>query len=253
MIGSMNKYALWRRHSDAVNIRLLHRWLKPAKTDAILKTDLFDESSSTGIYPALALYAKTIVGIDIAEPVIRAAADQYPEIRAVPADVRAIPFKDAQFDAIFSNSTLDHFTARSDIETSIGELGRVLKNNGILIITLDNISNPVVALRNALPSNLLRRFGILPYFIGKSVSAAQLHEMLRKAGFRIIKTEYILHAPRIFAVAASRLLQAIAGKKIQDKFLSFLMRWEGLSQLPAQSLTGYFTAVKAVKNNAIAP
>ncbi len=69
---------------------------------------------------------------------------------AVVSDIRNSPFKTESFDQIISNSTLDHFTNKNDIIVSLKELRRMLKPEGVLIITLDNPSNPVVYLRNLL-------------------------------------------------------------------------------------------------------
>ena len=45
---------LWRRHSDAVNIAFLSERLPRARVATILKTDMFDESSTAGLAPFLA-------------------------------------------------------------------------------------------------------------------------------------------------------------------------------------------------------
>src|SRR4029434_1314077 len=58
-------------------------------------------------------------------------------------------FADEAFDVIVSNSTLDHFGSWAELGASLHELHRVLKTRGLLIITLDNRANPIVALRNA--------------------------------------------------------------------------------------------------------
>ena len=36
--------ALWRAHSDAVNVTLIRHWLPDNSTASLLKTDLFDEA-----------------------------------------------------------------------------------------------------------------------------------------------------------------------------------------------------------------
>ena len=49
--------SLWRAHSDAVNDELLRCWLPPEMAGRLLKTDLFDEALSDGLYPLLATRA----------------------------------------------------------------------------------------------------------------------------------------------------------------------------------------------------
>jgi hypothetical protein len=41
---------VWRRHSDALNARLLTKWLPVERMDLIVKTDLFDEAVTGGLY-----------------------------------------------------------------------------------------------------------------------------------------------------------------------------------------------------------
>ncbi len=68
-----------------------------------------------------------------------------------PRTCGTLPFPDGAFDRVFSNSTLDHFDSRDDIREALRELARVLHPEGELLLTLDNLANPVVRLRNALP------------------------------------------------------------------------------------------------------
>ena len=100
---------LWRRHSDAVNSMLVERWLPYRMLDRILKTDLFDEAVTGGLYPVLSRHARSVAALDVSRAVIRAASAKYPGLRAYKADVRALPFESDSFDAVVSNSTLDHF------------------------------------------------------------------------------------------------------------------------------------------------
>ena len=146
---------LWRRHSDRVNIDLVERWLPPV--ESVLKTDLFDEAVSTGLYPALAARAGRVVGIDASRAGRGGGRRRYPELEAVRADVRALPLADAELEAVVSNSTLDHFDDAAQIEVALGELARVLRPGGILLLTLDNPLNPIVAVTKALPRQGLNR------------------------------------------------------------------------------------------------
>ena len=70
-------------------------------------------------------------------------------IEAVVADVRSLPFAEASFGVVFSGSTLDHFESAADIQRSLGELYRVLRPGGTLILTLDNPANPLIEGRSS--------------------------------------------------------------------------------------------------------
>src|SRR4051794_34819933 len=63
---------VWRRHSDALNARLLRRWL-PERVGLIVKTDLFDEAVSDGLCVTLAERADSVSAIDVS-PLVASAA-----------------------------------------------------------------------------------------------------------------------------------------------------------------------------------
>jgi SAM-dependent methyltransferase len=238
---------LWRSHSDAVNVALLDRWLPRVRTTRALKTDLFDEALTEGLYPRLAASAESVFGVDLSESVVRAARSRHPSLEAVHADVRRLPFRAGEFGLVVSNSTLDHFSGRDDLIAGVRELHRVLAAGGTLIITLDNPANPVVALRNALPFELLNRIGIVPYYVGATCGRPRLGAILRDAGLEVLSTTAVMHSPRVLAVAAARMVEAHAGPTSGARFMRLLLRFERLEAWPTRYVTGYFVAAKAIK------
>ena len=234
---------LWRRFSDRVTTELLDAWL-PAGMERVLKTDLFDEAVSEGLHPLLASRAREVVGIDVAPSVIGAACARYPSLGRSLADVRRLPFATASFDAAVSTSTLDHFDSEADIASSLAELARVVRTGGTLVLTLDNPSNPLVALRNALPQTGLRRVGLVPYQVGVTCGARRAAELLRGAGFEVIESRGFVHCPRALAVALAR----VAGRRsaaVQARFVGALRAFERLDALPTRFLTGHYVALRA--------
>jgi SAM-dependent methyltransferase len=244
-----HRQRLWRSHSDAVNSRLLIRWLPPEKVDRLLKTDLFDELVSEGIYPLLAGRANHIFCIDTSLFALRTVQGWPAGPRKIGADVRSLPFVNDAFDVIVSNSTLDHFGSADEIASSLCELHRVLRSGGHLIITLDNPVNPLVFLRNRLPFPFLYKVGIVPYYVGVTLTPSQLKNFLNKAGFEIIETEFTLHCLRILAVRVSDWIEKRFGPSGQKRYLRFLIAFECLSRWPTRFFTGNFTAVKAMKRS----
>ena len=240
---------LWRRHSDRVNSLLVERWL-PAGTSATLKTDLWDEAMGRGLYPAIAARSERVVGVDVSRSIVAAAAERYPALDVRVAHVHQLPFEDASFDAVVSNSTLDHFDDAAEIDRSIVELARVLQPGGTLVLTLDNPANPIVALGKLLPREALNRIwlrwadassriGLLPYHVGATYGRSRLCSVLRTAGFSIEETTAIVHAPRPVAV--------MVGQRVQrgPRFLRILAALEQLERAPTRFLTGNFVAVRA--------
>ncbi len=238
---------LWRAYSDRLHAALLERWLPAGTFENILKTDLFDEAVSGGLYPLLAARAKRFTGVDISAAVIAAAKSRHPGLEAVEADVRKLPFEGNAFDLVISDSTLDHFRHVSDIVTALRELHRVLRPGGRMILTLDNLANPIIALRNALPFGLLNRLGVVPYYVGRTLGPGGVRRGLEEAGFRIVEMTGLMHCPRVFAVAASRLLERRPSKEMREKFLTNLLDLERLSRWPTRFLTGHFIAAHVIK------
>ena len=239
---------LWRRYSDALNVALVARWLPDRPLTRVLKTDLFDEAVSEGLYPALAARATHVVAIDLSRATALLACRKYPDLCVVPADARQLPFADHSFDLILSNSTLDHFEAEASISIALRELCRTLRPDGYLLLTMDNLDNPLVWLRNHLPASWLGRLGVVPYKMGKTTGMRGLHAMVRSAGLEVLRATAILHCPRVLAVAAAAWLQpGQDASRIQPEFLRALRAFERLERLPTRYLTGHFVALLARK------
>ena len=235
----------WRRHSDRVNARLVGRWLPTTRLSCLLKTDAFDEAVSAGLFPQLAERAATVIAIDISSAALAAAALKYRDLAVVAADVRRLPFVDGSLNAVVSLSSLDHFQTFDELAASLRELYRVLPPGGELILTLDNLMNPLVALRNALPFSLMNRLGIVPYRIGRTAGPRRLQELLEKTGFTVKEMGAVLHVPRVFVVALANLVDRLGSDAIRRGFLGFLLGFERLARWPTCYLTGYFVAVRA--------
>ncbi len=237
--------SLWRKHSDRVNASLLADWLSEGPAQRILKTDLFDEAAGDGLLSCLKARAVRVVGMDISYHILRTAGQS--DRVAICADVRSLPFTSDAFDVVVSNSTLDHFDSLEEIEISLRELRRVLRAGGQLLLTLDNKANPLIALRNWLPSRWLTLSGIVPYYVGVTCGPSRLRTMLEHAGLEVAEMTAVLHCPRMAAVRLAREVQARTGARTHQRFLLWLMKWERLSAWPTRFLTGNFIAVRCVK------
>jgi SAM-dependent methyltransferase len=241
-------HRLWRAHSDAVNIRMLRRSLAGG-CSRLLKTDLFDEAVAPGLYPELAERAEEVVGVDLSSAAVRAAKERYPGLRAHVGSVLALPFPDASFDAVVSNSTLDHFERRPLLRHAVGELARVIHPGGELIITLDNRLNPLIAVRTSRPvASLHRRLGIVPYFVGVTCGVRGLSNLLRAPGFRVHDTTAIMHCPpQLAAVVAQHTLRGRAADEVEEQHVRRVLRWETMERWPTRHLTGHFVAARAIR------
>ncbi len=236
-------YRLWRRHSDTVDSRLLARWLPAKKNGRILKTDMYNESLGAGIRLPRRAVGWNVVGMDIAAEMLKTARRVGGHQLLVATDVTKLAFAENSFDAIFSNSTLDHFPSADQITSSLDECYRILKPGGRLILTMDNPLNPVLALRQALPHWLLVKLHITTFYYGKTFSPGRLKRALIDAGFKILNVEMIMHCPRLPAILASRIVDRRASEKTKATFLELIARFEKMSRFPTRFITGYFSAV----------
>lgn len=238
---------LWRKHSDAINQSLLFRWLPEQPVPWLLKTDTFDEAVGEGLARILRTRAHTVIGMDLSFQNVQLACRGGTSVRGACADVRYLPFQDQSFDVVVSNSTLDHFQTLDEITVSLRELYRVLRKEGQFIVTLDNLVNPTIAVRNHLPFKLLNRMGIVPYFVGATCGPRRLQKLLREVGFEVRDVTAVLHCPRLFAVLVAKFLCSRAKPPAQQHFLRWLQTFEGLSRWPTRYITGHFIAVRAEK------
>lgn len=235
---------LWRRHSDRIATALIARWM-PGGARNVLKTDLFDEAISEGLYAALQSRAGAVHGIDIARTTVQGAQRRHPGLKAQVADIKALPFADGTFDTVVSLSTLDHFADRAEIDVALGEIRRVTASGGKLMLTLDNPLNPKIALRAAMPEWMLFRTGLVPYQCGVTLPRDALVDAVQRAGFRVIEVTAIVHCPRVLAVRLAGLVAALSSPRLERGLLGALLWFERLEHWPTCWRTGHFAAILA--------
>jgi hypothetical protein len=201
-----------------------------------------------GLYPELVARAKEVIGVDLSAAAVRGASNRYPVLDAREANVLALPFADASFDVVVSNSTLDHFESHSTLCAVVMDPARLIVHGGKLVITLDNRMNPIVALRTSCLREPLHRLGVTPYFVGATCGPRRLARLLRGNGFDVVQTAAIMHCPP--QLAAQIAVRATVGsistltrvglpsRGIQDHHASPEMRGEFAPGGPSAYLGG---------------
>jgi ubiquinone/menaquinone biosynthesis C-methylase UbiE len=88
----------------------------------------------------LASVAASVIGVDIDAPAVAHAAERYGDgerVRFAAGSCTALPLDDASVDAVVSFETIEHLDA-SDQPKMLAEFARVLKRNGLLVISSPN-------------------------------------------------------------------------------------------------------------------
>ncbi len=159
----------------------------------ILKTDLWDEAKNTRILRWAATQGAEAWGIDISTPIVRRARAGFErrgqELRAIVSDVRALPFREGSFDAVYSMGTVEHF---DESEAAVSEIFRVTRPSGRAIVGVPNRRDPF--LRPLLVA-LLYRLGLYGYGFEKSYSRQALRRICEAAGFEVVAETGILFIP----------------------------------------------------------
>jgi len=248
MAGKFHLDELSGEHKRNTHLGLLARWAATTGNRTVLKTDLFEEALGPDHFLFhLAELNSSVVGIDISSEIAFRANERSRQHgsslgRCICCDVRRLPFTSNSFDLLISNSTLDHFSNERDIITALHELRRVLRSDGILIITMDNKGNltePFFRLWTSL--------GLAPFFTGKSYSIGQMRHVLESVGFRVEDATAIIHSPRFLTVRTVRLLHRLNARKFDPLIRKGLTLLDTFEKRRTKYLTGLYVAVKAVK------
>ena len=176
--------------------RLFADHFPPLEGLRILKTDLWDEAKNTRILAWAQQRGALTCGVDISEPIVRQARRAFDHgaggrcpLHGAVGDVRALPFRDATFDAIYSMGTIEHF---DETEHAVEEIARVLKPGGRAIVGVPNRHDPFL---RPLLATALQAVGLYGYGYEKSYSRRALRQMLERAGLQVIAETAILFIP----------------------------------------------------------
>jgi len=201
----------------------------------VLKTDVFEEAYGADqilfdLFPA----ARCVIGIDLSFSTVARArsncccAPPY----FVAGDVRSLPLQSDSVDLIVSNSTLDHFGSGTEFRASLKELYRVLRPGGRLIITMDNLSNPLYRLLR-----LLSSLPWSPYPLGYTTSRAGLISSLEDTGMEVIATGTLMHNPRVVSTVLFLALRRVLRERADTPVRLLVRLFAKLEKLPTRRLT----------------
>jgi SAM-dependent methyltransferase len=217
----------------------------------VLKTDAFEEACGLRVLEGT-LARERLTLMDISQLILRDAARtrtlQSPPTPSCSTDVRRMGFRSHAFDLVFSPSTLDHFADVGEIAIALREVHRVLRPGGRLLISLDNAANPILRLRQVLHRRMGSVGGVIPFPMGRTLSRARLADALEDAGFEVLGSRYVLHAPRIVGLWLGEWAARTGSERVGRGLRALFNALERvLRRLPTRSWTAYFVAVDCTR------
>lgn len=144
------------------------------------------------------------IGADNCQTLIGLAKKKYPQVKFILADALNLPFKDNEFDSVFSIAMLHQIPSMELRIKALEEIKRVLKKKGILILTCWNLRQPKLVLKYKLwhllfgfkKKNLDKGDVFIPWKLRDGEAAQryyhaftlrELSKLVKKVNFRIIK------------------------------------------------------------------
>ena len=115
-----------------------------------------------------------IYGVDITPEMISIFQKSHPEAHAIIGDVKTLPFRGGSFNAIVSIELLHHLVGGTptrcadNVKSAVGEMKRVLKSGGILLIR-------ELLVRNRLFSLIMFYFTLLCAKLGIEIDMLDIH------------------------------------------------------------------------------
>lgn len=237
--------AAQKREEHLRLIRKMASWLPAPRR--VLKTDLFEEAfGEDQILGNFPVAAKFLCGIDVSPSIVTKCQMRFEGLRGgLPAaDLRRLPFRDGSFDWIISNSSLDHFDSREELELALRELCRVLAPGGVILLAFDNPGNPLY--------HLLRfasRRGWAPFPLGATLGAADARKALQRSGLQLQGQEYFLFNPRGASTLLFLLVRKLLGKRGDDCVGLLLRLFALLGKAPGKAYSACFHATWAVRSS----
>lgn len=104
---------------------------------------LVDVGCGTGTLAArLAGLGYQVAGLDPSDGMLRVLRERAPGVEAVQASATNMPFGDGEFDVSVSVATMHHIADPADVKLALGEMVRVVRRGGRIIVWDHNPRNP---------------------------------------------------------------------------------------------------------------
>lgn len=194
LTNELNSYVsnIYFQHKRDQFYKLIQKWGEEKLCKKILKIDLYEEATSMESEIAFSLAKKgDVVGIDICPNVVRMARKNCKQkMKFMEQDMTNMDkIKDGTFDLVLSHSTLDHVV---DIEGAVKELYRVMKKDGILIVTINNRTNILYPFLKIVGKIIGPFFGAKSIYETYSFDVISFRRFIKRMGFQVEDSTGIL-------------------------------------------------------------
>jgi hypothetical protein len=225
------------------HLGLVGRWARGLNVRAFLKTDLFEEANGRddilwNLFPA----ATQAIGMDLNPATVVRAKRRVsgPSTRFLSCDVRYPALRPGSVDLIVSTSTLDHLDDAAEFRASLTALAALVRGGGLLIVTMDNLENPLYR-----PLRWASQRGWIPFRLGYTVSMRELNRVLADIGLRVVDNAWLLHNPRIVTTLLCLALRRVFGRYADAPIRLLLRLFTMMGRLPTKRWTAVFVAACA--------
>lgn len=162
---------------------------------------VLDVGCGTGAYTLeIAREAARVCGIDITQRFLRAFQSHLagaPPIHLARSASEQLPFADASFDVIVCIETLEHV---ADEQATLQEMRRVLRHDGVLLLTIPNKRYPFEAhgIKHMRHGHLIPFVSWLPKGVHAKIASARIYTeddiraLLRQAGWATTGIDWLL-------------------------------------------------------------
>jgi ubiquinone/menaquinone biosynthesis C-methylase UbiE len=161
-----------------------------------------DVGCGTGALAArLAAEGYAMTGLDPSAGMLEVMRSRHPEVRAVQGAAMQLPFADATFDLVLTVAALHHIADPGDVRRTLGEMVRVARPGGRILVWDHNPRNPYWRV-------LMKR---VPQDTGdeRLIPAAEVLDGLRAAGAGVVSCEPLGMVPDFVPRAALPLAAAV--------------------------------------------
>jgi len=125
-------------------------------------------------------FGLAVVGVDLSSKLIKIAKENYPQLEFIEGDLLSLPFEDSKFAGVWASASLVHLENEKQLKKSLLELKRVLKDDGVLYLSMQN--------RGDQPSGWVNDYHSREGRFFQFISFEGLTKLFKSEGFEILNS-----------------------------------------------------------------